>query len=345
MLAQYEGDLAYKSFLRQGLWRDPSHESRISLLHTIYQEIPKPKKLKPIFSRLKTDVVKALRRDIKTAVVGVPIYITPATRQSVREELQKAGFNVLATVRLPALSISTHGFDAEARKREEHTILVVDLNRASLDISILTTQYGTVDILGFETHPALGEEALDLALLESIVGEHLGNSKPSTVAAVLPKIRLFLETQGTADEPQHLDVSPLGSTSASVPHIAVTQQVHNGVANAEEEHLQNIRSGLEAFISKYTRKTNPRDGSPWMPSLSELTAISLSGDASGRSFSSLRRVIASSTTLSKLEDLAADGPPPVEIGARGAALNADLRVLHDHHDSDAPPNYVVHEEL
>lgn len=344
MLAQYEGDLEYKSFLRQDLWRDPSREPRISLLHTIYQETPKPRKLKPIFSRLKTDVVKALGRDIKTAVVGVPVYTTSATRQSLREQLQKAGFNVLATVRLPALLISTHGFDTEARKREEHTILVVDLNRASLDITILTTQYGTADVLGFETYPALGEEALDLALLESVAGEHLGNGEPSTIAAVLPKIRLFLETQGTADEPQDLDVSPLGSTSASVPPIAVTQQVRNGVANAEEEHFQNIRSGLEAFISNHTRKTDPRDGSHWIPLLSELTAISLSGDASSRSFASLRRVIASSATVSKLEDLAADGPPPVEIGARGAALNADLRVLHDH-DLDAPPNYVVHEEL
>ena len=48
--------------------------------------------------------------------------------------------------------------------------------------------------------------------------------------------------------------------------------------------------------------------------------------------------------LSKLEDLAAETPSPGELGARGAALNADLRVLQ-HDDEEEEPNHAVHGEL
>ena len=81
-----------------------------------------------------------------------------------------------------------------------------------------------------------------------------------------------------------------------------------------------------------------------MPILAEVHGISLSGDATKGSFSSLRRVISTSPVLSKLKDMGKYVEPQT-IGARGAALNAEQRVMHDEDDDTAKPNYIVHHEL
>jgi len=69
-------------------------------------------------------------------------------------KLRPTDFQVPVTVQLPAFSISGHSLDTADDRAIERPWVVADLNHASLDKSIRTTQFGVSDVLGWDAEPS-----------------------------------------------------------------------------------------------------------------------------------------------------------------------------------------------
>lgn len=339
--------------MRQDLW-DAASSSKVpsfntsdltthlpALLRSAYGNVPAAKKLHSSFKLLRTRASKALGRETIHVVVGVPVYISSKARKDLRAELEAVGFQVLATARQPALATETFGFHTTLEiKKQEYTALNIDYNHASLDITLVTTEQGATDIVAHESHVELGEDALNTRIASLAFSNELGRSDQAPLSSFASQIQLQRKRSPAAGK---LDLAALDHSSLKKVKGADVEKL-NESDSVEQQHATNVVALLERFVLEHTYETAGQQ--PWKPLRSDLTSILIAGDGSVRSLDALRKALAGSS-LARLNDLGArpDAVSAIEVGATGAALNGNERMIQEPRYGDEEPRFIVHHEL
>lgn len=119
-----------------------------------------------VFGKMKQSAEVFLVKEVKNAVITVPVHFNSAQRQSTREAGTIAGLNVLHVMDQPTAAAIAYGLD----KKEEMNILVFDLGGDALDVSALFVDDGVFEVLATKSDTHLGGEAFDSRLLQHFIG-------------------------------------------------------------------------------------------------------------------------------------------------------------------------------
>lgn len=172
----------------------------------------------------------------------------------------------------------------------------------------------------------------------------IGQSDHSSLKAITTQVNVRQsEPLESGADPNDADIPPLdfsGFWAFEVDDIDPSKLAGSDVV--EHKHFSSIVIALEEFVTNHTNAVEPNDGSPCKPLLSEVNNILLSGDSSIRSFQGLHRALARSNTLWRMRAPDIEAESWVEIGAKGAVINARERMPHDAHDDVT--RSVVHQE-
>lgn len=79
------------------------------------------------------------------AVISVPAYFNSVQRQATRDAGTIAGLDIVTIINEPTAAMLAYNF-LHSNKKEEETILIYDLGAGKLDVSVIVTQYGIIEV-------------------------------------------------------------------------------------------------------------------------------------------------------------------------------------------------------
>ena len=355
-LLQVEGDDLYKSYMRQGLWDRPYRKpgamesadinnQLTGILQAIHQKPPSITKIRPAIEQLKAKLSKAFGRSSSNIVVGVPLSLSVQFRNEIHTEMHDAGFRVLSTIRQPALASTLFEFHHRNMPENLFTSLIVDYNRASLDLSVTPTAYGASDVLAQQSYPNFGEDALDLKIASLILNETVEGRQVAPLGDLAQQIRVRrhraldsktngqeihlrkskrLESGGSDQDQLLWNDLNFSAFAESIPTIDRSRLAR--ATEVEQEHYQGILRAIDDFVNQHSYNADSSMSSAWNPRLTEKSNMLLSGDADESGFQALRTVLDHSDVDWPL-DSEKNSPNPRQVSARGAAIQAKKRVM------------------
>jgi len=116
-----------------------------------------------ILGELKKRAEHRLKTEIRKAVVTVPAYFNYNQRQATKDAGKLAGLEVLRVINEPTAAALAYGLGMNPE--EQKTIAVYDLGGGTFDITILTIENGTFEVLSTNGDTFLGGDDFDRAIL------------------------------------------------------------------------------------------------------------------------------------------------------------------------------------
>ncbi len=355
---QVEGDSLYKSYMRQDLWDRPYRKPQAmesaeinnqltTVLQATHGKPPSVRKIRPAIEKLKTKLAKAFgENSFLNIVVGVPLFLNVQSRNEIHTEMHNAGFRVLSTIRQPALASTLFNFHHEKLPKDLFTSLVVDYNRASLDLSVTPTAYGASDVLAQQSYPNFGEDALDLKIASLILNDTVKGRQWAPLGDLARQIRLQrhraldsksnnnreihlrkskrLDSEGSSQDQSQWSDLDLSAFADSTTPIDLSRLAR--ATEVEQTHYIGILNAIDDFVNQHSYSADYTMSSAWNPRLNEKSNMLLSGDADESGIQALRMVLDRSDVDWPL-DSEKDSPIPRQVSARGAAIHAKMRVL------------------
>ena len=120
-----------------------------------------------ILGKLKQDAETYLGMPVTQAIIAVPAYFNDSQRQATKDAGRMAGLEVLSTIDEPTASALAYGL----QKKKDETILIFDLGGSTLDISVLNTRGGVIEVKATNGDTHLGGDDWDVALTDYIIDE------------------------------------------------------------------------------------------------------------------------------------------------------------------------------
>ena len=258
--------------------------------------------------------------------------------------MHNAGFRVLKTIRQPALASALFGFHRAVMPKDLFTTLVVDYNRASLDLSVTPTAHGASDILAQQSYPNFGEDALDLKIASLMFNDTIEGRDWAPLGNLAQQIR-FQRHRSFDDKKDGREVRLHKSRQIFLEEIrqnqlrlaemdmsAFTDPSRFDLAKLvqtselERKHYVDILTVIDDFVNQHSYNADYTMSSAWNPRLSEKSNMLLSGDADESGFQALRRALDNSDVDWPLAS-EQESPIPGQVSARGAAIHAKTRVM------------------
>ena len=95
---------------------------------------------------------------VDNAIITVPTYFNDSQGQATKDVGRLAGLNVVRVVNEPTAAAMAYGLD---RTNDERRIIVFDLGGRTFDVSLLTVDYGVLEILATTSDSHLGGKNFD----------------------------------------------------------------------------------------------------------------------------------------------------------------------------------------
>ncbi|KAL3638148.1 molecular chaperone bip1 [Castilleja foliolosa] len=119
-----------------------------------------------ILQRMKETAEAYLGKKVNRAIVTVPAYFNDAQRQATKDAGTIAGLHVDRIINEPTAAAIAYGLD---QKVDEKNILVFDLGGGTFDVSVLTIDNGTFEVLSTSGDNHLGGEDFDHRVMSYFV--------------------------------------------------------------------------------------------------------------------------------------------------------------------------------
>lgn len=133
-----------------------------------------------ILQKLKKDVEEFLGEKVTKAVITVPAYFNDSQRQATIDAGRIAGLDVLRIINEPTAAAIAYNLETTKEDRERN-VLVYDLGGGTLDVSILVTSGGILDVKSTSGDTHLGGEDFDNKLVDYCLMEFTRKTfKPKT---------------------------------------------------------------------------------------------------------------------------------------------------------------------
>ena len=176
-----------------------------------------------VLRKIKEDAETFLNKKITGVVVTVPAYFDDNQRQATKDACKIAGLNVLRLINEPTSACIAYGLGRE----EKCKVVVLDLGGGTFDVSILSIDHGTFQVLATAGDTKLGGCDMDQALYNYLIKDKLD-----------PKLEIAVRE---AIERAKMDLSSADSTYIYVPGVIEAE-----IAREEfEKIIQPILKRLE----------------------------------------------------------------------------------------------------
>ncbi|CAM8952280.1 unnamed protein product [Rhodiola kirilowii] len=114
---------------------------------------------------------------VKNVVVSVPSYFNDSQRQATKDAAVIAGLNVLRIISEPTAAAIAYGLDKKGDSVGEKNVLVFNLGGGTVDVSLLTIEYGIFEVKATAGDTHLGGEDFDTRMVNHIVHQIKRNEK------------------------------------------------------------------------------------------------------------------------------------------------------------------------
>ena len=165
-----------------------------------------------VLQKLKADAEGYLGSAVTQAVITVPAYFTDSQRQATKDAGKIAGLEVLRIINEPTAAALAYGVD----KEEEQKVMVYDLGGGTFDVSVLSIDDGTVQVLATAGNNRLGGDDFDQRIIDWIVAEF---KKEQGVD--LSGDRMAMQRLKDAAEKAKIELSGVLSANINLPYITV----------------------------------------------------------------------------------------------------------------------------
>ena len=118
-----------------------------------------------ILKRLKNDAEMALGEEVTDAVITVPAYFDDTRRVATKQAGAIAGLNVLRVLNEPTAAAMSYGLN----QAQNGTVLVYDLGGGTFDVTIMTIENGTFDVLATDGNRNLGGFDFDNRIINYVL--------------------------------------------------------------------------------------------------------------------------------------------------------------------------------
>lgn len=126
--------------------------------------------------------------EVKDVVIGVPQVFSQPQKDALLQAAKEAGLNVLRLISEPCAAAIAYGFDQ--KDKETQVLGVLDFGAGSLDVTILRTQDGLLEVLSSASDARLGGYEVDNRFVEAMALQFSRKTKlklegPSSERALL----------------------------------------------------------------------------------------------------------------------------------------------------------------
>ncbi|MBN1220675.1 MAG: molecular chaperone DnaK [Anaerolineae bacterium] len=163
-----------------------------------------------ILQKLKTDAEAYLGETVTEAVITVPAYFNDSQRQATKDAGKIAGLNVRRIINEPTAAALAYGLD----KKENETILVLDLGGGTYDVSVLEVGDGVIEVKATNGDTHLGGDDWDQAVVDWLVAEY---KKEQGID--LNQDKQALQRLKEAAEKAKIELSTVMETEINLPFI------------------------------------------------------------------------------------------------------------------------------
>ena len=165
-----------------------------------------------VLQKLKADAEGYLGSPVTQAVITVPAYFTDSQRQATKDAGKIAGLEVLRIINEPTAAALAYGVD----KEEEQKVMVYDLGGGTFDVSVLSIDDGTVQVLATAGNNRLGGDDFDQRIIDWMVAEF---KKEQGVD--LAGDRMAMQRLKEAAEKAKIELSGMLNANINLPYITV----------------------------------------------------------------------------------------------------------------------------
>ncbi|XP_065210466.1 heat shock 70 kDa protein cognate 4-like [Planococcus citri] len=122
-----------------------------------------------ILQKMKATAEAYLGKTIRKAVITVPAYFNDSQRRATKDAGIICGLNVLRIINEPTAAGFAYGL--ENQRTGKQTVLIFDLGGGTFDVSILTIQQGSFEVISTAGDTHLGGEDFDNRMVDHFVRE------------------------------------------------------------------------------------------------------------------------------------------------------------------------------
>ena len=163
-----------------------------------------------ILQKLKTDAEAYLGEKVTEAVITVPAYFTDAQRQATKDAGKIAGLEVKRIINEPTAAALAYGMD----KENEQKVMVYDLGGGTFDVSLLSIDDGTIQVLATAGNNHLGGDDFDDRIVQWMLSEFRKDQ-----GVDLSGDRMAMKRLKEAAEKAKIELSGVTSSNINLPYI------------------------------------------------------------------------------------------------------------------------------
>ncbi|MFI3252138.1 MAG: molecular chaperone DnaK [bacterium] len=166
-----------------------------------------------ILQNLKATAEAYLGTKVTEAVITVPAYFNDAQRQATKDAGKIAGLDVKRIINEPTAAALAYGID---KQDKEQTVLVYDLGGGTFDVSILSLDDGTFEVLSTAGDSLLGGDDFDDKIINYLAEIFKKDNNVDLLLDKMAKQRLK-----DAAEKAKKELSSATSSEVSLPFISM----------------------------------------------------------------------------------------------------------------------------
>ncbi|XP_065213344.1 heat shock 70 kDa protein-like [Planococcus citri] len=123
-----------------------------------------------VLQKMKESAEAYLGKTVKNAVITVPAYFNDSQRAATVDAAKIAGLNVLRIINEPTAAALAYGLE-KIDSGDERKVFIFDLGGGTFDVSILTIEDGSFEVISTAGDTHLGGEDIDNKLVDHFVKE------------------------------------------------------------------------------------------------------------------------------------------------------------------------------
>ncbi|XP_057772176.1 heat shock cognate 70 kDa protein 2-like [Salvia miltiorrhiza] len=124
-----------------------------------------------VLTKMKDIAEAYLGSTVKNAVVTVPAYFNDSQRQATKDAGTIAGLNVMRIINEPTAAAIAYGLDKTAITFGEKNVLIFDLGGGTFDVSLVTIEWGAIEVKAITGDTHLGGQDFDNRMVNHLIEE------------------------------------------------------------------------------------------------------------------------------------------------------------------------------
>ncbi|XP_057772177.1 heat shock cognate 70 kDa protein-like [Salvia miltiorrhiza] len=123
-----------------------------------------------VLTKMKDIAEACLGSTVKNAIVTVPAYFNDSQRQATKDAATISGLNVMRIINEPTAAAIAYGLD-KTHTCGEKNVLIFDLGGGTLDVCLMTIEWGDIEVKAISGDTHLGGQDFDIRMVNHFIKE------------------------------------------------------------------------------------------------------------------------------------------------------------------------------